>query len=219
MLANKIRFKQLPDGGTLLLEIKRFLAKGKFVLGICNGFQVLVKLGLLPDVEGATEQEVTLTRNDSGKFENRWVHCKVSPHAKTPFLKGIDVMALPVRHGEGKLIVKNEELRQKIIVQSLNCLTYCTESGEPGDEFPLNPNGSELNCAGLCSPSGQIFGLMPHPEAFLSIYNHPNSRQLLRQNPQTPEEGEGLRLFRNIVGHLERVVSGHSKKKTERAMH
>lgn len=203
VLANKIRYKRLPSGTTLLDEIKQFLADGKYILGICNGFQVLVKLGLLPDVAGDTAQEATLTLNDSGKFENRWVHCKVSENCPTPFLKKIGIIPLPVRHGEGKLILKNEILTQQILANGLNCLTYCDEQGEETDIYPLNPNGAALNCAGLTSKNGQVFGLMPHPEAYLSIYNHPNWGQMLRQNPDLAKEGEGLQIFKNIVEYIQ----------------
>ncbi len=202
VLANKIKYKQLPSGKTLLDEIKVFLAAGKYIFGACNGFQVLVKLGLLPDISGNVEQEVTLMRNNSGKYEDRWVSCCVTPGTKTPFLKGITKIALPVRHGEGKMIIKDEATRQHIVSQQLNCLSYCDESGNPTDEYPGNPNGAELNCAGLTNPSGQVFGLMPHPEAYLSLYNHPNWGQMKRRNPTISEEGEGLAIFKNIVRHI-----------------
>ncbi|MBK6612115.1 MAG: phosphoribosylformylglycinamidine synthase subunit PurQ [Sphingobacteriales bacterium] len=202
VLANKIKFKQLTSGKTLLDELQIFLNNGKFVMGVCNGFQVLVKLGLLPNIAGNFAPETTLTNNNSGKYEDRWVYCKVNPNSKTPFLSGIDKIALPVRHGEGRLLIKNDSLRQQIIEQNLNCLSYCDAAGTITGEYPLNPNGAELNCAGLCSPNGQVFGLMPHPEAFLSFYNHPNWGQLKRQNPNHTEDGEGLQIFRNIVAHI-----------------
>jgi phosphoribosylformylglycinamidine synthase I len=202
VLANKIKYKRLASGNTLLDEIKLFLANGKFVMGICNGFQVLVKLGLLPDINGEVEQEVTLSRNDSGKYENRWCYLKVNKAAPTPFLKNIDQFAVPVRHGEGKLIINDATLQQQIIKQQLNCLSYCDEQGNITDQYPANPNGAALSCAGLCSPSGQVFGLMPHPEAYLSLYNHPNWGAIKRQNPQISEEGEGLQIFKNIVAHI-----------------
>ncbi|QQS28105.1 MAG: phosphoribosylformylglycinamidine synthase subunit PurQ [Sphingobacteriales bacterium] len=207
VLANKIKYKQLSTGKTMLDEIKKFLAKGKFIFGACNGFQVLVKLGLLPDVSGNIEQEVTLMRNNSGKYEDRWVNCLVTQGTKTPFLKGITKLALPVRHGEGKLIIRDDHIRQQIISNQLNCLSYCDELGQLTDEYPLNPNGAELNCAGLTNTTGQVFGLMPHPEAFLSIYNHPNWGQLKRRNPSLPEEGEGLQIFKNIVRHISKSKS------------
>ncbi|OWY25544.1 phosphoribosylformylglycinamidine synthase subunit PurQ [Sphingobacteriales bacterium UPWRP_1] len=205
VLANKIKYKQLASGTTLLQELLRFLVSGKYIFGACNGFQVLVKLGLLPNINSLADQEVTLMRNNSGKYEDRWVYCRVNPGANTPFLKGIDRIALPVRHGEGKLVIKNEDIKQQIIAQHLNCLSYCDEHGNPTDEYPKNPNGAELNCAGLTNPSGQVFGLMPHPEAYLSLYNHPNWGQMKRQNRHISEEGEGLAIFKNIVQHIHRT--------------
>jgi phosphoribosylformylglycinamidine synthase I len=203
VLANKVKYKKLPTGNTFIEEIQRFLENGKYVLGVCNGFQVLVKVGLLPNIGGKLEQEVTLTRNDSGKFEDRWCSCHVEPNTNTPFLQGIETIQLPVRHGEGKLIVKNNTIRQNILDYTLNCLCYSDEDGNSTDQYPLNPNGSELNCAALTDITGQILGIMPHPEAFLSLYNHPNWGQRKRQNPKISEEGDGLRLFRNIVKHFE----------------
>lgn len=202
VLANKVLYKQLPSGQTFIDEVRQFLENKKYILGVCNGFQVLVKMGLLPDISGNLEQEVTLTKNDSGKFEDRWCYCKVSSQAHTPFLRGIDVIHLPVRHGEGKLIIKDDKLRQNILDNFLCCLSYSDATGNPTDEYPFNPNGSELNCAGLTDKTGQIFGMMPHPEAYLSLYNHPNWGQLKRQYPDISEEGDGLRLFKNIVTHI-----------------
>jgi phosphoribosylformylglycinamidine synthase len=202
VLANKILHKKLRSGKTFLDDIQQFLDDEKYILGVCNGFQVLVKMGLLPNIQGDTIQEVTLTGNDSGQFEDRWCYCKVIPDVRTPFLRDIDRIYLPVRHGEGKLIVKDEKTRQTILEQGLNCLSYCDVDGNPTDHYPLNPNGSELNCAALTDCSGQILGMMPHPEAFLSLYNHPNWGQLKRQNPKTPDHGEGLQIFTNIVRHI-----------------
>jgi phosphoribosylformylglycinamidine (FGAM) synthase-like amidotransferase family enzyme len=206
VLANKIKYKKLPSGNTFIDEIQLFLNNKKYILGVCNGFQVLVKMGLLPDIQGFKGQEVTLTRNDSGKFEDRWCYCKVSGNIHTPFLQGIDLISLPVRHGEGKLVVKDMVLRQRILDYALNCLSYSDSAGHITDKYPFNPNGSELNCAALTDRTGQILGLMPHPEAHLSLYNHPNWRQLKRQNPHISEEGDGLRLFQNIVRHIAQEV-------------
>ena len=202
VLANKILYKKLPSGNTFSEEVRRFLQDKKYILGICNGFQVLVKMGLLPDIDGNLTQEVTLTRNDSGKFEDRWCRCRVSPDSRSPFLKGIELLHMPVRHGEGKLIIKDERIRQRILDASLNCLTYADAEGSPTADYPANPNGSELNCAGLTDESGQILGMMPHPEAFLSLYNHPNWGQLKRQDPAISEDGDGLKIFKNIVEHI-----------------
>ncbi|MDA3899668.1 MAG: phosphoribosylformylglycinamidine synthase I [Spirochaetes bacterium] len=203
VLANKIKFKKLPSGKTFIEEIREFISAGKYVLGVCNGFQVLVKLGLLPDLSGDAVQQVTLTRNDSSKFEDRWCHCTVASGAKTPFLKNIDKIYLPVRHGEGKLMISEESVRSQIVNNNLAVMAYCDASGRITDEYPLNPNGSEMSIAGLCNRTGQVFGLMPHPEAFLTLYNHPDWGRLRRDNPGISEDGEGLQIFKNIVAHIE----------------
>lgn len=202
VVSNKIKYKKLPSGRVLLDEIRDFLQAGKYILGVCNGFQMLVRMGLLPNTNQDFEPQATLSNNNSAKFEDRWVYCKVNPAAKTPFLKEMSVIALPARHGEGKLIFMDDALRTAVQNQGLNCLTYCDANGQETAEYPANPNGAELNCAGLISPSGQVLGLMPHPEAYLSLYNHPNWGQLKRQDPNRSEAGEGLQIFTNIVTHI-----------------
>jgi phosphoribosylformylglycinamidine synthase I len=210
VLANKLRYRQTSaDGRTLLDDIKHFIADGKFVLGICNGFQVLVKLGLLPNMGGNVTPEVTLTHNASGRYEDRWVTLRVNPTSSTPFLKGIETLEVPVRHGEGRLVIPDAATQAAIEAAGLNCLTYADFDGSPTDVYPFNPNGAALNCAGLTDTTGQVFGLMPHPEAFLSAYNHPDWARRRRQNPSASEEGEGLRIFRNIVEHVAQVRLPH----------
>lgn len=202
VLANKIKFKKLASGTTFLQELQQFLAAKKYILGICNGFQVLVKLGLLPNIGGTAMQEVTLLHNDSGKYEDRWVYCKANQASNTPFLRGIDIIALPVRHGEGKLHCKDLATEQAIVEQHLNCLTYCHADGTTATQYPDLPNGSALSCAALTSPCGQVFGMMPHPEAYLSLYNHPDWAKQKQLNPALSDEGEGLQIFRNIVAQI-----------------
>ncbi len=205
VMANKIRFKKLPSGKTLLEELSDFLQGDKMIVGICNGFQILAKLGLLPNINGRLEQEVSLSHNDSAKFEDRWVHCRSLQTGPAHFFSDLEVMPLPVRHGEGKLICKDAEIREAIVSKSLNCLTYCDEMGETVSTYPLNPNGSDLACAGLVDTSGKVFGLMPHPEAFLSIYNHPDWGAKKRAGFEGNEEGDGLKLFRNIVEYFKTI--------------
>jgi phosphoribosylformylglycinamidine synthase len=202
VLANMLRHRRLPNGRTLREELEEFLAGGGYILGICNGFQVLVRMGLLPGLTGEWTRQATLTENDSGRFEDRWCLCRVTPGNPSPFLAGLDLLPLPVRHGEGKLVLAGEAVRRQIVARRLNCLTYCDAEGRPAGDYPANPNGSELACAGLTDPSGQVLGMMPHPEAFLTIYNHPDWPRLLRQDPERSREGAGLRIFRNIVRHL-----------------
>lgn len=199
VLANKFKFKKMASGKSFMDEVRKFLADGKYIFGVCNGFQALVKMGLLPNVNSQFEQEATITNNASGKFEDRWVTLRVNPNSNSPFLKGMQVFDVPVRHGEGKLLIRDEQIRQAILDKHLNCLSYVNGDGKPTDKYPFNPNGSELAIAGLTDKSGQVFGLMPHPEAFLSIYNHPNWGKMKRTNPEIEEQGEGLKVFKNII--------------------
>lgn len=201
VMANKLKYKLLPNKRTLLDELKEFIANENFILGICNGFQFLVRLGLVPNTQLTFTQEATLAQNDSGIFEDRWVYCKVNPQAHSPFLKGIDIIPVPVRHGEGKLILA-PQLSDKILQNNLHALTYCEATGQPAKDYPANPNGSAFQIAGLSDTTRQVLGLMPHPEAFLSLYNHPNWAQLKNNNPNSREEGLGLQIFKNIVNHI-----------------
>ncbi len=203
VLANKMKYKRMADGKQFYSALLDFIETGNFILGICNGFQFLVKMGLLPNIKGEHEQEATLTFNDSGKFEDRWVYCRANPQSNTPFLAGIDKIALPVRHGEGKLIISNNEIRSEISRKNLNCLSYTDADGNITSRYPDNPNGSDLDCAGLCDETGQVFGLMPHPEAFLSFYNHPDWAGKKRSEQVQSQDGEGLKIFTNIVKYLE----------------
>jgi phosphoribosylformylglycinamidine synthase len=203
VLSNKLKYKRLTSGRRFFDELLDFVDGGGYILGVCNGFQTLVKMGLLPNTSGSFEQEATLTTNDSGKFEDRWCYLRTFGNAITPYLRGIESIDLPVRHGEGKLIVRNEKIKESILDGSLNCLTYCDHDGEPTDRYPENPNGSEMSCAGLADKSGRILGMMPHPEACLSMYNHPNWGQLKQRRNGKSEEGDGLKMFRNIVQHIQ----------------
>ena len=207
VLANKLKYKRMKSGKLFFDELQQFIDHGKFILGICNGFQLLVKMGLLPNINGKLEQEVTLTYNDSGKFEDRWCNCVVSEKCNTPFLSGIGRIDLPVRHGEGKLLIRDAKIKEQIVKSFLNCLSYCDKNGNVTLQYPFNPNGSELNCAGLTDKTGRILGLMPHPEAFISIYNHPNWGQKKRNKPNLSEEGEGLKIFRNIIDYITMSLS------------
>jgi len=202
VLANKIRYKRQADGKSFFGELKNYISRGNFILGICNGFQALVKSGLLPNIRGRFEQEVTLAANDSGKFEDRWCRLVKNSDAKTPFLNGIEEISLPVRHGEGKLVISDPEIRREIIAKSLVCLSYCGFDGKPTSEYPFNPNGSELHAAALTDTTGRIMGIMPHPEAFTSFYNHPDWVKMKMANPGISENGRGLKLFENIIEYV-----------------
>jgi phosphoribosylformylglycinamidine synthase I len=171
--------------------LRRFRNQEKLILGICNGFQAILKAGLLllPDEEGPL---ATLTHNDSGKFEDRWIHLQAYP-AKCPFLTGIERMHLPVAHGEGRFICREEWYLKGLEESGLVVLRYVTEDGRPA-VYPENPNGSQAGVAGICDATGHVLGLMPHPERHVLPTQHPH----WTRNGLAPE-GDGLQLFRNAV--------------------
>lgn len=207
VMSNKIKYKKMFSGRTFVEEIDDFLKAGKYILGVCNGFQMLVQLGLLPDIQGDFTPEVSLEKNDSGKFEDRWVYCKINQRVKTPFLENLDLMALPVRHGEGKLVIKDEMVKKQILEHDLIALQYADKTGAITSEYPLNPNGADLEIAGLVNKTGQVFGLMPHPEAFLSFYNHPEWATMQRNADTLDRTQTGQILFDNIVSFIEKKDS------------
>ena len=179
----------------LIEELLKFINAGGLVLGVCNGFQLMVKLGLLPALDGSfTKQSSRLTYNDSGRFEDRWVYLKANEQSPCIFTKGITTAYYPVRHGEGKFVPRNDEVLEEIERKNLVAFSYCDANGSITMEYPANPNGSIHAIAGLCNETGRLFGLMPHPEAFLHRTNHP---RWTREN--LPEEGEGLAIFKNAV--------------------
>jgi len=169
------RYATTAQGRPLLDDLKTFFQEGGLILGICNGFQLLVKLGLLPalGLDYFTPQ-VSLGHNDSARFEDRWVHLGINTHSPCVFTTGLDRMYLPVRHGEGKIVPRDEHILSDLQAQGLVAMTYVhPDSGEPSMEYPHNPNGSPMAIAGLTDPSGRILGLMPHPEAYNHVTNHP----------------------------------------------
>lgn len=188
IFANRLRYK-LGD------HIRNFVDEGKLVIGICNGFQVVVKMGLLPRFEEEFSQEVTLTHNDSGRFEDRWVNLKSDPATRCVWLKGIGTIEMPIRHGEGKFLVRDDATLERLRNAGQIALRYATPDGFPAKgEFPANPNGSVDDIAGICDPTGRVFGLMPHPEAYLDHTNHPRWTRLPAQ-----ASGAGLKIFTNAV--------------------
>lgn len=191
VFANRVKFR-LRD------QLEKFVADGKLIIGICNGFQTLTRLGLVPAINKAYfSQQTALAHNDSGVFRDDWIYLKANPESPCVFTKGIDVVRMPIRHGEGKFVA-DDEIIDAMENQNLVCLRYCDERGRTADSFPANPNGSIKAIAGICDPSGRIFGLMPHPEAFLSPYNAPDWRTK-KINGELPAEGEGVTVFRNAV--------------------
>jgi phosphoribosylformylglycinamidine synthase I len=181
ILANELRLK-------LGHEIQGFIDDGRLIMGICNGFQVLAKAGLLPRL-GQNSQSLTLTNNDSGKFECRWVCLRANRKSPCIFTRGIDLIYLPVAHGEGKLVAEPGALEESNVA-----LYYADETGNTKAGYPYNPNGSMSNIAGICDPTGRIFALMPHPERFIRWTQHPRWTREPRR-----DHGDGFRIFLNAV--------------------
>ena len=204
IFANQLR-------GHLGDAIRDFLAADKLMLGICNGFQVLLKSGVLPG--GAATwppqpdepADATLTWNDNGKYTALWIRLKVTG-SNNVFLRGLDEFDVPIAHGEGKIVVRDSATLNRWQTNGQLALTYVAS---PSDQaagaaagwqtlpYPINPNGSMANIAGLSDPSGRILGLMPHPERFLFATQHPHWTRLNLRG-----DGEGLKLFRNGVEYF-----------------
>ncbi len=178
-------------GSVLTEAITRFHDLGGLTLGICNGFQVLVRAGLLPG--GPLRGAVTLCRNEHGKFEDRWVRLATGT-SKSLFLDADGTIELPIAHGEGRFLAANPDDVETLRHSHQIALRYVDAAGQPAERFPENPNGSVESVAGLCDPSGRILGLMPHPERFVEPWHHPRWTR-------KPEgfEPDGLRIFRNAV--------------------
>jgi phosphoribosylformylglycinamidine synthase len=191
VFANKIKFKLRP-------ELKKFVDEGKLVIGVCNGFQTLTRLGLVPALGGKYfDQQVALAHNDSGVFRDDWVYLKANKKSPCVFTSGIDTIRMPIRHGEGKFVA-SPDIVNEIENKNLTVFRYADSEGKTAETFPENPNGSINAIAGICDETGRIFGLMPHPEAFLSPYNAPDwtARKL---EGKLPEYGEGRIIFENAV--------------------
>jgi phosphoribosylformylglycinamidine synthase len=193
------RFLHAPVAGSdehLVDQLQRFVDQGKLIMGVCNGFQLMVKMGLLPGLRGEyRNQTTTLTFNDSGRFEDRWAYLKVDPQSPCIYTRGLSGIYLPVRHGEGKFVASSEKVLEEIESESLSVLKYSdSDYAVPTMEYPLNPNGSMNSIAGICNETGRLFGLMPHPEAYVHRTHHPRWTR-----EELPEEGMGLLLFQNAV--------------------
>lgn len=172
--------------------MRTFRDQEKLILGICNGFQVMLKAGLLMPIDEEDGPLATLTNNDSGHYEDRWIHLQATP-GKCPFLKGVERMHLPVGHGEGKFVCRKEWITKGLDQSGQVVLRYVDPSGHRGS-YPVNPNGSQDDIAGICDPTGRALGLMPHPDRHLFPTQHP---QWTRHGLKA--EGDGLSIFRNAV--------------------
>jgi phosphoribosylformylglycinamidine synthase len=171
-------------------ELRLFRDRERLILGICNGFQVLLKAGLLvpPDDEGPV---ATLAHNACGSFVDRWIHLQATP-GKCPFLTGVERLHLPIAHGEGRFVCRSEWQLSGLQQTGQVVLRYVDAAGKPG-AFPVNPNGSQGDVAGLCDLTGRVMGLMPHPERHVLPTQHP------RWTREGLGEPDGLAIFRNAV--------------------
>jgi phosphoribosylformylglycinamidine synthase len=176
--------------------LRRFHDRGGLILGICNGFQVLVRSGLLPG--GTSQSPATLAHNDSGRFEARWV--TLAPRSgRSLFVSFSEPIELPVAHGEGKFLTAEPAELARLQAAGQIVLQYVDLAGRPALDYPANPNGSADGVAGVCDPTGRIFGLMPHPERFVEYWHHP---RWTRRAANHRADGDGLLIFRSAVNAL-----------------
>jgi phosphoribosylformylglycinamidine synthase len=194
--AGRILARQLQHHLADMLQ--RFKHGGKLILGICNGFQVLMQTGLLMPAAGA-EAQATLTWNDSGQFEDRWVDLEIKGD-RCVVLRNLSRLYLPIAHAEGKFVARKASVLDALGDAGQLVLRYALPPGASanGDvPYPFNPNGSQANVAGICDATGRVFGLMPHPERFIDRTHHPRwTRESL------PDQGDGLGVFRNAVEYF-----------------
>jgi phosphoribosylformylglycinamidine synthase I len=177
--------------------LTKFIGDGKLVLGICNGFQVLIKTGFLPGLEGGDRLSVTLTDNDSGKYEDRWVYLQPGTD-RCVFVDPSRRIYLPVAHGEGKIVTRDPAVLEKLRQDGHVAFRYVDAEGREGP-FPVNPNGSADSIAGLTDSTGRVLGLMPHPERFVRRTQHPHWTRLEKSDGA----GDGLMIFRRAVQYVE----------------
>ena len=198
LLGNRLRFG-LRD------QVRDFVHQGKPVIGICNGFQALVKMGLLPgDEDISLTQTASLTLNDSGQYENRWATLEFDSESPCIWTSGLERMRAPVRHGEGKFVTDDLSLMDRWAQSGQLVARYVDPSDEypsAGDAtlpYPVSPNQSWRNVAGVCDPSGLVFGMMPHPEANHSTWLGATwTREGIKHG-----EGEGMHIFHNAVSYV-----------------
>ncbi|MCR4316774.1 MAG: phosphoribosylformylglycinamidine synthase I [Planctomycetes bacterium] len=186
----------------LEIPIKKHIERGRLILGICNGFQVLVKAGLLPGLdESGVPRKVTLTSNDSGHYECRWTKLEVATR-RSPFLAELpDVIEMPVAHGEGKLVPENDETLKSICVNDQIAFRYLPVGNGTSVSYPSNPSGTTMNIAGILDVSGRVLGLMPHPERFRFPFQHPT---WTRREPEIEETC--FPIFRGAIRYLQGLL-------------
>lgn len=182
--------------------LREFLAAKKPIIGICNGFQVLVKCGLLPGMTGIDENlRATLTNNDSGKFECRWIYLKPIK-SKCAFAKGLpEVFPLPVAHGEGKFVPESDKFYQQLLKNGQIVFRYVDAKGKKA-AYPWNPNGSFDDVAGICNAEGNVLGLMPHPER--NVFGVQSA--FWTRDKSAGKYGPGFKIFQNAVKYAQKLI-------------
>ncbi len=181
-------------------ELQAFVDRGGLVLGICNGFQVLVKMGLLPDARlaRAADRTLTLTHNDSHRFEDRWVYLQAEANCHSLFAEPCERIELPVAHAEGKLVARSDAVVDRLEQNGQVAYRYVNPDGS-APAYPADPNGSVGHIAAISDPSGRVFGMMPHPERHFFGYHHPRWTRRAPGRAGPPAEGDGVRMFRRAV--------------------
>lgn len=179
-------------------RLLKFVDRGGLALGICNGFQVLVRLGLLPCTQHKLEEEVTLTHNLSNHYECRWVTLQTQK-SRCVFLPAGLTLRWPAAHGEGRLMAKDKVMQRTLVDEGYAAVLYVGDDGKPTEHYPDNPNGSPLAIAGLTNTSGRVLGMMPHPDRSYLPTHMPQWRRTLLENGALPEDGDGMVVFREMV--------------------
>lgn len=187
-------------------EIETFVDEGRPILGICNGFQILVEYGLLPGFEGISRYpEATLTTNVPQGFKCQWIWLKNENKGKCAFTCKIPrgkVLRMPIAHGEGRFLFpveKEQRMLERLIDNDMMVFRYCDEKGNIADgEYPTNPNGAFYDIAGICNREGTIFGLMPHPERAIYWWQLPD----WANQDKMPQFGDGKLIFNSLIDHL-----------------
>jgi phosphoribosylformylglycinamidine synthase subunit PurQ / glutaminase len=197
--ANRIR-NNLHD------EFSAFLSRDVLVIGICNGFQIIASLGIVPGFGKFGEADISLERNVSDRYQCGWVNLKVNPNSKCVFTKGMNMLRVPVAHGEGNFYAHDDVL-SKIESNNQHVFTYADDAGFPAKGvFPVNPNGAMHDIAGICDVTGRVLGMMPHPERNIFFTQRDTwtleRESLLREGKEIPGESEGLQMFRNAVEYF-----------------